>query len=100
MSEHRSEPTTILEIQNQHSGSAPTIEINHGDYVSYWMNPSRGQLVFVRRRGADYATLYRSDGSWEPVTLTPAMSSRETNLGQLERLWLSLCWAASTLPPA
>jgi hypothetical protein len=61
MSEHQSEPTTILEIKNQHSGSAPTIEINHGDYVSYWMNPSREPLVFVRRRGEDYATLYHSD---------------------------------------
>jgi hypothetical protein len=34
MSEHRSEPTTILEIKNRHSGSAPTIEINRGDYAS------------------------------------------------------------------
>jgi hypothetical protein len=64
------------------------------------MNAEREQLVFVRRNGEDQATLYRSDGGWEPVLLTPAMSSRETNLGRLEQLWLSLCWAASTPPPA
>ena len=64
MSEHPSEPITMLEIKNQHSGSAPTIEINHGDYVSYWMNPAREQLVFVRRKGEDQATLDRSDGGW------------------------------------
>jgi hypothetical protein len=100
MSEHRSEPTTILEIKTQHSGSAPTIEINHGDYVGYWMNAEREQLVFVRRKGEDQATLYRSDGSWEPVTLTSAMSSRTINGGPFEQLWLSLCWVASDLPPA
>ena len=92
---HRSEPTTILEIKNRHSGSVPTIEIDHGDYVSYWMNPSREPLVFVRRRGEDYATLYHRDAEWAPVTLTPTMSSREINVSQLEQLWLSLCWTSS-----
>jgi hypothetical protein len=81
MSEHRSEPTTLLEIKTQHSGSVPTIEINHGDYVSYWMNPSREPLVFVRRRGEVYATLYHRDAEWAPVTpsLPPCHHARSTS---------------------
>jgi hypothetical protein len=89
------EGTVILEIRSHPSGSVPTIEIHHGDYVSYWMNTKREQLVFVRRRGEDYATLYHRDAEWAPVTLTPTMSSREVDISQLEHLWLSLCWRAS-----
>jgi hypothetical protein len=96
MSEHQSEPTTILEIKTQHSGSAPTIEINCGDYAGYFQNDYREQLIFVCRKGEDYAMLYHSDYGWKPVRLHPNGGPEvDVVLTGLEHAWLRICWRAA-----
>lgn len=55
----------VLEILNQHVDSAPDLELDLRDYVSYFQNELGEQWIFIRREGDDHGMLYGGDIGWE-----------------------------------
>ena len=62
----------ILTVRNQHVDSAPNFDqmIEEGDYVSYFESELGDQWIFIRKRGADHATVYGGDIAWEGVKVS------------------------------
>jgi len=62
----------ILTVRNQHVDRAPNFDqmIEKGDYVSYFESEIGDQWIFIRKRGADHATVYGGDIGWEGVKVS------------------------------
>ena len=90
----------LFQVRNHHSatsGQSPHIDdLRPNQYLGYFENEHREQVVFVYDRDSDQGILYLGDAGWETPHAVVNGAVPDLTLSETELRWLHACWQAAT----